>query len=303
MKKLRVGSGFFIAMFVAVLCSTIILSVTYQEELVESACAAIESHDQDMAKEYIDMVWFIDIVGHNKKTMLMSACESGNAEMIQYLIIRGADTNKTAIGRLTPLELFCRSGYEAGNDILLALLDCGAKQSVYTEKPAVFYLAEKFYWMNDAQKAIATEETITLLKHGAPMECDETTLLHEAAKSNMSDLFYILVHDAQGLRLLNAKDANGDTPWNVAVNNGAVAVQQVIRNLEREYEEEQKKKEAGQTEATEEIGTTESSNETVPYDVYGSDAKLTNDEDTMNNTISVEELEDWYEIIQSETEE
>ena len=59
----------------------------------------------------------------------------------------------------------------------------------------------------------------------------------EAAKADMDDLFYTIVHTNEGLYMLNTKNQDGDTPWNVAVKNGATGVQKVIRALEKEYED------------------------------------------------------------------
>ena len=70
------------------------------------------------------------------------------------------------------------------------------------------------------------------------MGYEDSTILHYAAQGNMSDLFYTVVHTSEGLHLLTIKNAEGQTPWDVAVTNGAVAVQRVIRNLEEEYREE-----------------------------------------------------------------
>lgn len=239
MERNKVGIEFFITAFVAMVASALLLIILHQQEMIDAACVAIENYAQEDAESYIDQVWDINGCGLRKETMLMVACEVGNEEAIEYLLNKGADPNKTVAGNLTPLELFCRDGYNAGERALLLLLNAGVRQSIYTVKPAIFHLADNYYWMTDEQKALATEETIWLLKYGAPLGYKDTSLLHLAAKSNMADLFYTIVHTREGLYMINMRDGDGNTPWSVAVINGAVDVQRVIRNLETESEEEQ----------------------------------------------------------------
>jgi len=91
---------------------------------------------------------------------------------------------------------------------------------------------------------------LLLLQNGAPLGCGNTSILHLAAKSDMSDLFYVLVHTTEGIGFLTMKDQEGNTPWDVAMQYGAVSVQKVIRDLEVEYE--QAKKEAEEAAKAEE---------------------------------------------------
>ena len=162
-------------------------------------------------------------------------------ETITYLLDLGADVNYTIEGELTPLELFCSKGYEAGKETLLALLKAGAKQDQYTKMSPILHLAQSFGLMTEEQLEVATDEAIVLLQHGAPLQYETTSLLHLAAENNMADFFYTIVHSKKGLVLLSMEDQNGKTPWEVAVSCGAVDVQRVIRNLETEFEEEQDK--------------------------------------------------------------
>ena len=241
MKKLQFGNEFYIAAFIAMLCCIVILVICNQQDSVDRACVAIESFDNEAMIANADKVWDVDSVGLRKETMLMAACRVGNVHAIEYLISRGADVNYTVKGALTPLELFCRDGYESGESGLLLLLNSGLKQSVFSEKPAVFMLAENFYWMNADQKKLATEQVIIMLKAGAPMGYQNTSLLHLAAKGDMYDLFYTISHTTQGLSMMTMEDGDGLTPWEVASKYGAVKVQKVIRDLEREWEEEENK--------------------------------------------------------------
>lgn len=239
MTKIKLGKEFFIAAFIALICAVFILCNFYQDDVFIDARESIVKNDVESLDLCVSKMWDIDMIGPGKQTLLMVACENGSVDAIEYLINHGADVNKSPSGCMTPLELYCSLSYEAGEYGLLLLIDSNVKQSKYTVKPAVFHLADQYYWMNDSQKALATEETIWLLKYGAPLGYNNTSLLHMAAKGNMGDLFYTIVHTTQGLSMLNMKDENGQTPWEIAVEYGAVSVQKVIRNLETELKEEE----------------------------------------------------------------
>jgi hypothetical protein len=236
MQKIKLGIEFFISAFIAMIAAALLLCIITQQETVDKACVAIENYDQDTLVNCVDKIWNIDAYGTRNETMFMVACESGNEEAIEYLLNQGADPNKTVPGQLTPLELFCNNGYEAGEYALSLLLKSGVKQSAYSVQPAIFYLADNYYWMTPEQKVLATEQSILLLQHGAPLGYEDTSLLHLAAKSNMYDLFYTIVHTNEGLYMMTMKDVNGQTPWDVAVSSGSIDVQKIIRNLENEYD-------------------------------------------------------------------
>lgn len=234
MKKISVGPEFFIASFVALICCIVLLFSINQTEKIDTLCSAIEREENDKAKEIVSEIYDLDLVGSDNVTPLMKACMVGNGEMIEYLLECGANINYAPPNQLTPLEHFCSAGYMAGHEVVKTMFKYFVKQSNYTVKPAIFHLADNYYWMTDEEKAVATEITIILLQKGAPLGYNDTTLLHIAAKSDMDDLFYTVVHSTQGLSMLNMPDGNGDTPWEVALKNGAVRVQKVIRDLESE---------------------------------------------------------------------
>lgn len=237
MSKTKIGLALLLSVFILVASATTLLYLNDQETLIDKACFAIDSHDLELAANYMEKVKFINLYGDRRETLLMSACKNGNKECILYLLNRGANPNRTVSARLTPLELYCEYGYEAGDALLSLLLECGADQSKYSEQPALYQLANQFHWMNDEQKEIAAKEAVILLEYGAPLEYDGSTILHYAARGNMADLFNILIHTQQGLSLINVKNNDGLTAWNVAVENGAVGVQRVIRNLEAELKQ------------------------------------------------------------------
>ena len=236
-QKFKLQPEFYIALVIMLICSIALFFIADHEDKVAMANQAITSGDNESAKQQIDDLWYIDGIDTNHYTVLMTACASGNVEIIEYIVGLGADVNYAPAGMPTPLELYCQSGYSGGHKILNVLFDAGLKQSKYTFKPALFVLADNFFWLQDDQKPIVTEVAIRLLQKGAPMGYENTTLLHEAAKADMDDLFYTIVHTNEGLYMLNTKNQDGDTPWNVAVKNGATGVQKVIRALEKEYED------------------------------------------------------------------
>ena len=224
---------------IAVICSCILIYIIDQETYIDKACAAIEANDNDVAIQYLKKIKNYNSIGQRKETVLMVACESGNAEIIAFLLTQDLDVNYCPNGALTPLELFCQTGYKAGIDALDLLLEYGVKQSNFSEKPAVFYLAENLYWMEDEERIIAEELILSLMQNGAPFGYKTTTILHEITKADSADLFDILVHTTQGLALLNTKNSEGKTPWDISIQYGAVDVQRVIRFLEEELRQEQ----------------------------------------------------------------
>lgn len=232
-KQTSSGKIIFISLLVMVLALTSFAWLDQKDHL-ESAYAAIQSGDNDLAKLHISKLRDLNKPSKNKATLLMAACEYGNNEIINNLLKLGADVNFTVEGELTPLELFCSRGYESGSATLSMLLNAGAKQSQYKEMPPILHLANKFESMTEEQLTVATEEVVLLLKNGAPLQYEKTTILHLAAQNNMAEFFDMLVHTKQGLPLLAVKDADGLTPWNVAVRYSAIDVQKVIRALEEE---------------------------------------------------------------------
>lgn len=237
MKWLKQNKLLFITLITAIYCSIVIICISSQEEHIDKACQFIKNNDNQNAIVEINKIWFIDEVGLNRETTLMAACESGNGQMIQLLLKEGADPNYKINGKLSALEFYCNFGYNAGVKPLKQLLDAGARQSIFEKKPAVFYLADRFVEMDKSEKEEATEMAILLLTNGAPLSYNGETLLHLAARADMAELFDQIIHTKNGIQLMNSKNKDGLTPWQVALNFGAVDVQQVIRGLESEYEE------------------------------------------------------------------
>lgn len=234
MRKYKFNKGTYVALILAIICSITLLVICWQEDILESACNAIKAGNSEEAIAQLEQVWDLEMLNKDKETALMTACRTGDDDVIYYLIEKRVNLNYAPPGKMTPLELFCRYGYKNGYEPVISLLKSGAKQSKFTLKPALYHLGEQFYWMDKKEKPIATELSIILLQHGAPMGYGDTSILHLAAEGNMDELFYTVVHTTQGLQMMTMQNGDGKTPWQVAVEKGAVGVQRVIRDLEKE---------------------------------------------------------------------
>lgn len=86
-----------------------------------------------------ELMHFIDA---EVTTPLVCACECGNAEMIEYLLDRGASPMYAPADIAYPLEAFCSTGTVAGYDSLVLLLDNGADPGVYKYRSPFSRLVE-----------------------------------------------------------------------------------------------------------------------------------------------------------------
>ena len=86
-----------------------------------------------------ELMHFIDA---EVTTPLVCACECGNAEMIEYLLGRGASPMYAPADIAYPLEAFCSTGTGAGYDSLVLLLDNGADPGVYKYRSPFSRLVE-----------------------------------------------------------------------------------------------------------------------------------------------------------------
>ena len=215
---------------IIVLCSAFLFYTLTVEEIVDDVCSMIyEDADIEEIKTQIDRIQDIDVIGSNKETALMAACRVGNTVIIEYLMEKDADPNQHPDGALTPLELYCEYGYEGGAKGVELLCANGASPKKYTLKEPLFLMAGQFKWMDTTQKTKATEVAVELIKHGAPLYNNETTILHLTAQADMYVLFYNIIRSTEGTWLMDSKDSSGLTPYEVASKNGAVNVQRAFK--------------------------------------------------------------------------
>lgn len=214
---------------VIVACSGFLFYTLTVEESVDAVCTLIYEGKEEEAKAKIDTIKDIDAIGSNKETMLMAACRVGNINIIEYLVNKNANANKCPPGALTPLELYCEYGYEAGAKGAELLCDNGANPKEYSFKEPLFLMAEKFQWMTKEQRNKATEVAVELIKNGASLYDDETTILHLCAEADMYILFYNIVRSNEGTWLMDSKDNRGMTPYEVAAKHGSVNVQRAFK--------------------------------------------------------------------------
>ena len=109
------------------------------------------------------------------------------------------------------------------------LCDNGANPKEYSFKEPLFLMAEKFQWMTKEQRNKATEVAVELIKNGASLYDDETTILHLCAEADMYILFYNIVRSNEGTWLMDSKDNRGMTPYEVAAKHGSVNVQRAFK--------------------------------------------------------------------------
>ena len=219
----------------------LILTIAFfisQNILLRNTISAIKEGNSSEVLSAMENLYNIDAEGPDHETVLSAACEKGDKQAIAKAISLGANPNKKYGYLLTPLELFCSYGYDGGPDALKELLSAGVDLKTYTNKPAIMILAEKTYDMNEEQKSKAVSEINLLVRSGAKLSYEKETVLHYAARSNLSNLVYTLIRTPEGISLINSVDADGNTPYQVSVKYGAVAVQRVIREFEKEAKKE-----------------------------------------------------------------
>lgn len=209
----------------------------YQHSLVNQAVDAIAAGESDTALELIQKVDEIDMYSNQDKTILMAACRYGDSKAIMAALNKGADPNEHLKGTLTPLELYCEFGYNAGEEALLSLLQAGADTKKYEKKPPLYLLTDQFQWMDKDAKKELTDEIILLLQAGSPLKYQGSTILHHLSQHNFDIVVDLLIRTQEGYQMLSETNSDGYTPYDLSVKSGAVQVQRVIRVLQAEIME------------------------------------------------------------------
>ena len=203
-----------------------------QITIAQNATEAIQAGDVDLAKEWASQLDSMEQHNRNRETVLMVACESGVAEMVEWAIAHDADPNYAPRGAMTPLELYCSFGFRAGAPTLNRLLRAGARVNNYLLTPPIFCLGTKLIWMTAEEREIAFDEMLLLYKSGDKMQYNGVTLFHYAARYDNEPLAYELLCSVAGAKQLAMEDPDGYTPYELALQNGSSAIQRLVRRFE-----------------------------------------------------------------------
>ncbi|GHU16644.1 hypothetical protein FACS189472_02140 [Alphaproteobacteria bacterium] len=157
----------------------------------------------------------LNLISSRNDTPLHFAAQSGQTEIAELLLARGADVNASGLLDYTPLHL---AAYYGEYNIVKLLLDNGADinaKDIYGKEPSGLYDVEKL--LKDHVKKIKDKinETNALKR----------TQLHYAADRGDSKKAKFLL--SQGANP-NAKDENQKTPLHLAVESGHVRVIKIL---------------------------------------------------------------------------
>ena len=161
---------------------------------------------------------FVSFIEGKVTTPLVQACETGNAEMIVWLLEHGAKVDYAPGAIEYPLEIFCDNGTGAGTDALEKLLEYGADPELYRYRPPLFRLMQTLRHRSDETYDTGVEMTLLLLDKGAKWRDpkDGFTVFHFAAMQRNTDFLKALLERDQAADYINMKDDEGQTPLDIA---------------------------------------------------------------------------------------
>ena len=193
------------------------LCINIKEERNQEAIA-IAGKMNNLNVPSTPIVWLTELVEGTVTTPLTVACETGNSEMISYLLEHGADVNYAPGNVSYPLEAFCSSGTGAGIDTLELLLNNKANPDEYKQIPPLFRVAETLQHRQENTYETGVKMVLLLLENGAKWQnpIDGYTILHYAAFQDNAILMTELLKKNESERWLNTKNNQGETPLDIA---------------------------------------------------------------------------------------
>ena len=220
------GRTRFILTLAAVAAAVLMTGCTGKERVAD-LCGAIEAGQNEKAVKIAEEVGnlnstsgsvFWELFEAEVTTPLVKACETGNHEMIVWLLEHGARTDYAPGRILYPLEGFCDTGSGAGKEALQKLLDCGADPEQYKQRPPLFRLAQTLYHRRDDTYRAGVDMVFMVLDSGARWQdpTDGSTILHYAAMQRNGDFLKALLERKGASDFLNTENHKGQTPLDLA---------------------------------------------------------------------------------------
>ena len=197
------------------------------KEGIADLCGAIEAGRNEEAVKIAEEVGnlnstsgsvFWELFEAEVTTPLVRACETGNREMIIWLLEHGARTDYAPGRILYPLEGFCDTGSGAGKEALQKLLECGADPEQYKQRPPLFRLAQTLNHRSDETYQDGVDMVLMVLDSGARWQdpTDGSTILHYAATQRNGEFLKALLERKEAADFLNTKNHKGQTPLDLA---------------------------------------------------------------------------------------
>ena len=186
---------------------------------------------RDLNAQSSDIPWLTGFFEAEVTTPLVKACETGNEEMISWLLEHGAATDYAPGDILYPLETFCENGTGAGTEALRQLLEYGADPDQYKKRPPLFRLAQTLRHRSEETYPAGVDMVMMLLEAGARWQdpTDGFTILHYAAMQRDGKFLEALLEMEAAAGFLNTENDEGLTPLDLAEKNENGECLQLLR--------------------------------------------------------------------------